>query len=58
MEQHTLKNVKKMFDSVPTGDFPVLNCLVSDRQYQVSDCITLESLCLNFSQYQTFDAYV
>jgi hypothetical protein len=31
--------------------------LVLDRQYQVSDHIILKSICLNFSQYQTFDAY-
>jgi hypothetical protein len=31
--------------------------LVSDHQYQVLDHIILESICLNFSRYQTFDAY-
>jgi len=31
--------------------------LVSDCQYQVLDRIILESICINFSQYQTCDPY-
>jgi hypothetical protein len=31
--------------------------LVLDRQYWVSDQIRSESICLNFSRYQTFDPY-
>jgi hypothetical protein len=29
--------------------------LVSDHQYRVSDRIVSESICLNFSRYQTLD---
>ena len=50
------KAQKKHLDHpVPDGDFLVLHCL--GIRSSVSDWILSESICLNFSQYQTCDHY-